>query len=50
MDKEQEMSVVKNTYLQVLKISSVMYVIYSLICFAFYLITKYKYVRVVAEK
>lgn len=40
----------ENTYLQVLKISSVMYLIYSLIYFAFYLITKYKYVRVVAEK
>ena len=38
-----------NSYLQVLKISSVMYIIYSVIYFAFYLITKYKYMRVIAN-
>lgn len=39
-----------NTYLEVLKISSVMYILYALVYFAFYLITKYKYMRIVGNK
>ncbi len=39
-----------NSYLQVLKTSSVMYIIYSLVYFVFYLITKYKYIRIVSNK
>lgn len=38
-----------NTFLQVLKTSSVMYLIYIAIYFAFYLITKYKYRNVVTR-
>ncbi|MBN2878839.1 MAG: FtsX-like permease family protein [Clostridia bacterium] len=39
-----------NSYLEVLKTSSVMYIIYSLVYFVFYLITKYKYIRIVSNK
>jgi|GEM_PF-715555 len=39
-----------SSYLQVLKTSAVMYLIYSVIYLAFYFITKYKYVRVVTNK
>ncbi len=39
-----------NTYLQVLKMSSVMYAVYAIIYFGFYLITKYKYTTVVSGK
>jgi len=39
-----------NSYVQVLKTSSVMYIIYSLVYFVFYIITKYKYIRIVSNK
>ncbi|MEX1377087.1 MAG: ABC transporter permease [Eubacteriales bacterium] len=39
-----------STFLQVLKISSVMYAIYFIIYLGFYFITKYKYMRVISNK